>query len=205
MAYNNIPIIVVLWEHPKFSGRRVVLTEDTRDLGVYGFLRMASSIKIHAGPNYEAGTKHEVSFYELTQYDGGQLVLVGPAEYPSLVMPYNFNDVISSVNFYRGPLIPGAITPIPVVAELYENPDYGGRKLIVVQNVSNLRDYAAFEDKVSSVRVMQGPNFVAGKKAKLCRDPNGSGGCIELAPGNYPNIQTSDGFGDVCSSVYVSY
>jgi hypothetical protein len=205
MAYNNIPIIVVLWEHVGYGGRRLVLTEDTLDLGVYGFHDMASSIGIHPGPNYVAGTKHEVSFYEHSLYGGAQLILTGPAAYPNLVRPYNFNDVISSVNFNQGAPGTGTITPIPVVAELYEHVNFTGRKFIVVQNVANLHTYGAFGDIVSSVKVMQGPNFAAGKKAKLCRDVGGSGGCIELAPGDYPNLHASHGFGDVCSSVYVNY
>jgi hypothetical protein len=43
MAYNNIPVIVALWEHFGYGGRRLVLTEDSPDLGVYGFHDMASS------------------------------------------------------------------------------------------------------------------------------------------------------------------
>ncbi len=205
MAYTNIPIIVVLWEHNGFAGRRVVLTEDTPDLGVYGFHDMTSSIGIHPGPNYVAGTKYEVSFYEHSLYSGGQLILTGPGAYPSLVRPYNFNDVISSVNFSQGVPGTGTISPVPVVAELYEHKNYGGRKFVVVQNVANLHTYAAFGDLASSAKVMQGPNYAPGKKAKLCRDVGGMGGCIELAPGDYPDLHASHAFGDVCSSVYVSY
>jgi len=205
MAYNNIPIIVVLWEHAGYGGRRLVLTEDTPDLGVYAFHDMASSIGIHPGPNYVAGKKYEVSFYEHSLYHGAQLILTGPAAYPNLTRPYNFNDLISSVNLNQGAPGTGTITPIPVVAELYEHINFGGRKFIVVQNISNLHTYGAFGDLVSSVKVMQGPSFAAGKKAKLCRDLGGLGGCIELAPGDYPNIHTSHGFGDVCSSVFVNY
>jgi len=51
MAYINIPIMVVLWEHAGYGGRRLVLTQDTPDLGVYGFHDMASSIGIHPGPS----------------------------------------------------------------------------------------------------------------------------------------------------------
>ncbi len=205
MGYNNIPIIVVLWEHTGFSGRRLVLTEDTPDLGVYGFHDMASSIGIHPGPNYVPGAKYEVSFYEHSLYGGGQLVLTGPAAYPSLIRPYGFNDVISSVNLSQGAPGTGTITPIPIVAELYEHQNFAGRKFIVLQNVSNLHTYGAFGDMVSSVKVMPGPNFVAGRKVKLCRDLGGLGGSIELAPGNYPDIHGSHNFGDVCSSVYINY
>jgi hypothetical protein len=203
MAYNNIPIIVALWQHAGFRGQRLVLTEDTPSLGVYGFNDMASSIGIHPGPDYVAGTKYEVSFYEHSLYGGGQLVLVGPGAYPNLVRPYNFNDVISSVNFNKGVPDTGKITPIPVVVELYQHKDFGGRKLIVFEDISNLHTYSDFGDTVSSVKVLQGPNFSAGKKAKLCRHFGEGGGCIELDPGDYPNIHTSHGFGDVCSSVYI--
>lgn len=205
MAYNNIPIIVVLWEHTGFGGRRLALTDDTPDLGVYGFHDMASAIGIHPGPNYVAGTKHEVSFYEHSLYGGAQLVLTGPACYPSLIRPHNFNDVISSVKLNHGAPGTATITPIPVVVELYEHTNYTGRKFIVVQNIGNLHTYGAFGDIVSSAKVMQGPNFVLGKKAKLSRDVGGGGGSIELAPGNYPDLHASHGFGDVCSSVYVNY
>lgn len=205
MAYSKIPIIVVLWEHTGFAGRRLALTEDTPDLGVYGFHDMTSSIGIHPGPDYVKGTRYEVSFYEHSLYGGGQLVLVGPACYPSLIRPYNFNDVISSVNFNMGYPGTATISPIPVVVELFENTNYGGRKFIVVQNVPNLHTYGAFGDMVSSVKVMQGPNFAVGKKAKLCRDVGGGGGCIELAPGNYPDLHAAFNFGDVVSSVYVNY
>ena len=91
------------------------------------------------------------------------------------------------------------------MAELYEHANFGGRKFIVVQNVGNLHTYGAFGDIVSSIKVMQGPNFTAGKQVKLCRDVGGGGGCIELAPGDYANLHTSHNFGDVCSSVYVNY
>jgi len=204
MAYNNIPIIVMLWEHPGYQGRRVVLTEDTPDLGAYGFHDMASSITIHPGPNYAPGSRHEVSFYEHSLYGGAQLVLTGPAAYPDLARPYTFNDVISSVNFGQGHPATFQIAPISIVAELYEHANFTGRRFLVVQNVPNLHTYAAFGDVVSSVKVKQGPNFVAGKKAKLCRDVGGVGGCIELPPGDYPNLHNSHAFGDVCSSVYVT-
>jgi hypothetical protein len=204
MAYNDIPIIAVLWEHTGYGGRRIVLTEDTPDLGVYGFHDMASAIGIHPGPNYDPAAKYVVSFYQHSNYGGAQLVLT-PGAYPNLINPYNFNDMISSVNFGQG--IPSAptISPIPVVVELYEYINFGGKKFLVVQNVSNLHTYSAFGDIASSAKVRQGPNFVAGKKAKLCRDVGGIGGCIELDVGDYPNLHASHGFGDVVSSVYVNY
>ena len=204
MAYNNIPIIVVLWEHPSYGGRRIVLTEDTPDLGAYGFHDTASAIGIHPGPNYDPAAKYVVSFYQHSNYGGAQLVLT-PGAYPDLRYPYNFNDMISSVNFGQGIPMTGAISPIRVVVELYEHANYGGKRFLVVQNVPNLHTYGSFGDIVSSAKVRQGPNFVAGKKAKLCRDVGGVGGCIELDVGDYPNLNASHAFGDVVSSVYVNY
>ncbi len=204
MAYNNIEIIVVLWEHDRYQGRRVVLTEDTPDLGAYGFHDATSSIGIHPGPNYNPQKQYIVSFYEHSNYGGAQLVLT-PGAYPALAAPYNFNDKISSVNFGQGIPQTGTIAPIPVVVELYEHANFGGRKFLVVQNINNLHTYGAFGDMVSSAKVLQGPNYATGKKAKLCRDVNGAAGCIELAVGNYPNLHTSHSFGDVTSSVYINY
>jgi len=204
MAYNNIPIIVVLWEHPNYDGRRILLTEDTPDLGVYNFHDKASAIGIHPGPNYDSNAKYEVSFYQHSNYRGAQLVLT-PGAYNDLRHPYNFNDMISSVNIGRG--IPGAspISPIPVVVELYANRNFGGKKFLIVENVANIHSYGSFGDLVSSAKVLRGPNYASGKKAKLCRDVGGRGGCIELDVGDYPDLHASHSFGDVVSSVYVRY
>lgn len=202
MSYQNIPIIVVLWQHENYGGRRVILTEDTADLGVYNFHDSASAIGIHPGPDYNSSQNYQVSFYQHSNYRGGQLVLT-PGAYPTLKKPYNFENTISSVNLFRG--IPSApsIRPIRVVAELYEHANYRGKRLNILENVSNIHSYSDFGDIVSSVKVFEGPDYTSGSKARLCRDTSGRGGCIELEVGEYPNLSASHGFNDVVSSIYV--
>jgi hypothetical protein len=203
MSYKNIPIIVVLWEHDGYQGRRLVLTEDTKDLGDYGFHDMTSSIGIHPGPNYVPGTKYEISFYEHGSYGGAQLVLTGPGIYPSLRIPYNFDNVISSVKF-KGVQEAGMIPRIPIVAELYEHANFTGRKFIVIQDIANLNTYGAFGGITSSVKVMEGPDFGVSSTIKLYSGINRTGNSIELNPGMYPNLYYINNFGDACQSVYIS-
>lgn len=204
MAYQNIPIFVALWENSGYTGRRLILTEDTPNLRIYDFDNRASSIGIHPGPNYIPGKKYEVSFFDSRGYEGGKLVLTGPDGYANLDRPYHFEDVISSVKFSPDNNIYSPGTPIPVVVELYEDPNFRGRKLIVVENIENLHTYAAFGDIVSSVKVFPGPNFSEGRRVRLFSEIGGGGSSLPLSPGSYPDIQLSHNFGDICSSIYVN-
>ena len=94
------------------------------------------------------------------------------------------------------------------MVELYEHANYAGRKHIVIENVWDLNT-EGFGDVVSSVRVLQGPNYEMGVSVKLSRDavPQDEadlrGGYIELLPGDYPDIQGTHGFGDVCSAAII--
>ena len=200
MAYDNIPIIVVLWQHSNYGGRRVLLTKDTPRLSPYDFNDRTSAIGIHPGPDFDPNAHYTVGFYRDSYYRGARILLT-PGAYPSL-SPWNFNDKISSVNFDPRPDVP-AISPIPLVVELYEHSYYRGKKCMILEDVANIHDYADFGDMVSSVRVFQGPNYTTGKKAVLYRDVNYRGGKIELEVGNYSNIGTSHGFNDVLSSIKV--
>ncbi|SRR6266508_764275 len=204
MPYNNIPIIVKLSEHPEFRGRQCTLTEDTPDLGIYDFNNKTSAISIHPGPNYDPRMRYVVSFYEGPHYVRAQLVL-GPGGYNDLRHPYSFNDMISSVKFNQDVNMAYLISPIPVVAELYENANFQGRKLIIVQDLPDLHAWANFGDKVTSAKVFQGPNYAPGHQFRLFVDKNWRGGELPLDPGDYPNLGTSHGFNDKASSVKVNW
>lgn len=211
MSYSNIPIVVVLWQHSRFGGKRCPLLGNTPRLSDYGFNDLTSAIGIHPGPNYNPNVTYRVGFWEHAWYHGGRLMLAQGA-YPSMSRPYNFNDIISAVRFYSPPLKTQVylhpmnaprISPIPLVVELYQHSNYRGRRLNVVENISNIHSYADFGDIVTAVRVHKGPNYTAGKKARLYRHVNYMGGYIELGVGNYPNIGVSHGFNDVVSSVKI--
>ena len=108
--------------------------------------------------------------------------------------------MISSVKFNQGVPPAPPVTPIPVVAELYDGNNYAGKKLIVFENVDNLATYSAYDNITNSVKVFARPNYTPGDKIGLYDNFNGSGAYIDLEPGEYPNLQTSHTFGGKTSS-----
>ncbi|MCC3410165.1 MAG: hypothetical protein JGK17_32485, partial [Microcoleus sp. PH2017_10_PVI_O_A] len=159
-----------------------------------------SSLKIRPGPNYDPKANYEVSFYRDPNFISTQLVLK-PGEYGDIHNPpILFGDVISSVKFNQGVPPAPPITTIPVVAELYDGPNYGGRKLIIFEDVDNLATYSAYDNLTSSVKVFKGPNYTPGDKIRLYDTFNGSGKYIDLAPGEYPDLAKSHTFSNLTSS-----
>ena len=127
--------------------------------------------------------------------------MLTPGEYPDLNGgPIRFGDVISSVKFNQG--IPPAppVTPIPVVAELYNGLNYTSYKLIIFEDVDNLHTYSTFNKLTSSVKVFKGPNYTPGDKIRLYDSFDGSGDYIDLEPGEYPDLAKSHNFGNKTSS-----
>jgi Integrin beta chain VWA domain len=209
MEYAQIPLIVELYDHHFTKntawmgepGRRLLLTQDTPDLATsYQMADTVSSLKIRPGPNFDPNANYEVSFYRDPNYIGGQLVLK-PGEYPDTHFgPIWFGDIMSSVKFNQGVPPAPPVTPIPVVAELYSQANYGGRKLIILENVDNLATYSLYDNQTYSVKVFGGPNYTPGDKIRLYDTVNGSGKYIDLAPGEYPDLQKSHTFNYVVSS-----
>ncbi len=143
---------------------------------------------------------YEVSFYRDPNFISTQLVLK-PGEYGDIhYPPIQFGDVISSVKFNQGMPPAQPVTPIPVVAELYSAVNYGGRKLIVFEDVDNLGTYSAYDNLTSSVKVFAGPNYTPGDKIRLYDTFSGSGAYIELEPGEYPDLAKSHTFANKTSS-----
>jgi hypothetical protein len=205
-----IPLVVALWEHTRFGGRKRVLVEDTPNLTVQVFNDKTSAVGVHPGPGYVAwktshnGQEPVVGLYEHVNYGGAVLRLTVGA-YSNIHLLFNFGDVISSVRFNPPPPSAHVISPIPLVVELYADPTFTGNRLVVVEDSANIpAEFGSeFNDVTTSVRVKKGPDFSAGKIAQLYRDLNYMGGKIDLPPGDYPNIGTSHGFNDVVSSIKV--
>ena len=204
----QIPLVVALWEHAGFGGRKRVIVENTPSLVLQAFNDKVSAIGVHRGPDYDAWKnahgKQEptVGFYQHINY-GGAVLILPAGEYGNIHLLYNFGDVISSVKFNVTPPQTHPIQPIPLVVELYESVNYSGRRAVMVQDVPNIISYlgSEFNDITTSVRVKKGPNYTAGIKAELYRDVNYMGGSIQLDPGDYPNIGVSHGFNDVVSGI----
>lgn len=207
---TQIPLVIALWEHPDYGGRKRVIVEDTKDLDQTSFNDKTSAVGVHPGPDYAAwktangGKEPEVGLYEHINY-GGACLRLTVGGYRNISRLFNFNDAISSVKINPPP--PGAhqIAPISLIVEIYEHDNYKGRRLVVVENSYSITNEfgSDFNDITTSVRVRPGPNYAQGMTAKLYRDNNYQGGMVELGVGDYPNIGASHGFNDVISSIKV--
>ena len=113
----QIPLVVALWEHAGFGGRKRLLVEDTPNLILQAFNDTASAIGVHPGPDYAAwkaahgGKEPTVGFYEHVNYGGAVLILTTGA-YANIHLLFNFGDQISSVRFNPTPPGAGTISPI---------------------------------------------------------------------------------------------
>lgn len=224
MPYTSIPIVVVIWEYPNFKGKRIALAQDTPDIGVYNIplhdtedfhhnngsvTGVGCSVEIHKGPSYNSyahhhskhGSVNDISFYSGSNYSGEQIVLT-PGKYPSL-KPFNFMYNIKSVQFIRSFRTESTIGPIPVVAELYKDTQFRGAKLLVVDNISNLHSYCDFGDKISSVKVFEGPDFSDGSTLTLFQNAGYGGSHLPLEPGEYPDLRFPNSFNNIATSVKV--
>ena len=93
--YNQIPLVIELYEDKGFSGDRVYVIKDERNL--HEEINIGddiSAIKVCKGPNWGA---EKAEFFENTNFTGPSVTLeVG--EYGDLHEgPYHFGDTISSV------------------------------------------------------------------------------------------------------------
>src|SRR5262245_17714950 len=119
-----IPLVVALWEHTGYVGRKRLMVADTPDLTRYVFNDKTSAIGIHPGPDYGAwkaangGREPTVGFYEHVNYGGASLVLT-TGGYSNIHLPHGFGDVISSVRFNPPPVVAHPISPLPLIVELY--------------------------------------------------------------------------------------
>jgi hypothetical protein len=206
-----IPLVAALWEHAGFHGRKRLYVSDFSDLSQSAFNDTTSAIGIHPGPDYAAwkaangGKEPVVSFYEHINF-GGAVLTLQAGSYANIHSLYNFGDKITSLRFNPPIQLPGTIAPIPLYIEIFQDINFQGRRMFIVENSTNIiQDFGSeFNDVASSIKVFRGPNYVQGNIAQLYRDINFLGGKIDLGPGDYPNIAVAPfGFNDVVSSVKV--
>lgn len=50
MSYSDIPLVVALWEHANFHGRKRLLVADTPSLVNQVFNDKTSAVGVHRGP-----------------------------------------------------------------------------------------------------------------------------------------------------------
>ena len=206
-----IPLVAALWEDINFQGRKRVFVSDAPNLILKAFHATISSIEVHPGPDYiqwkktNGGTEPSISFFQDINF-GGESITLTVREYPDIHDAFDFGDLISSVKFNSLPQRPNAISPISLVVELFNNKNYSGSTIVIVEDSSDIpTDFLSeFNYVVRSVIVTPGPYYTAGDKAQLFRDINWGGGHIDLYPGSYPDIQASHGFYDIARAIKIN-
>jgi Beta/Gamma crystallin len=167
---------LTLYEHDNFGGRQYDVRGAVEDLGNTGFNDTASSARVRRGTWQVCDDA----------YFRGRCVTLQPGEYPSLGS-FGLNDKISSareLGGYGAPPSQGGNWGGGARAVLYENPGFGGRSLVIDNNV--VRDLAntGFNDRASSLRIEQGYWM-------FCSDANFEGQCQTFGPGEYPELPRS--------------
>ena len=88
-----------------------------------------------------------------------------------------------------------------LIAKVYQHANYGGEYRYIHNDVSSFGNVLGFNDKVSSIKIYRGNNYVDGDKIRFYQHADFSGGYLDLGPGAYPNIHVQPfSFGDKISS-----
>ncbi|HOW83379.1 MAG TPA: beta/gamma crystallin-related protein [Spirochaetota bacterium] len=94
---------------------------------------------------------------------------------------------------------------IPLVLELYEKENFGGKKIVIAVDTPDLENYC-FNDKANSLKVFAGPSYAGGMKVQVYSGKDYKGGYIELsAQEEVKNLEQDRGFGSTISSVKFPY
>ncbi len=205
-------LIVEVFRNPNYGGKKVTIVDSTTDTATIGCHDMISSIKVYRGPGFDAAPNFKAIFYDQTNFVGRKMAL-NPGFYPNIhAIPYNFGDMISSIQF--GPA-QDATGPdygaVPLIVELYADANFRGPKGVVLKDVSRTRDIG-LDNTVSSIRVIRGPNFpTTGCRAIFFEQPNFEGANFSLTLGRLEfekaiadlNMHPQR-FGDIISSVKIA-
>lgn len=213
---NMIYLVAEVFEHPQFNGFTPGISglvyEPVKFTGDIGFQDNISSIRLYRGPAYASIPNYKMVCYEHVNFQGRRLVL-SPGMYGHLDMVSygSFGDRISSIDFKPLPVTSGPdYGTIPLVVEVYRNPNFGGRKVTVLRDVAHTGEIA-MHDVISSIKVRRGPDFPPkGCKVLFFEHVNfeGQAMSVELKPTEFykelPNLHTQPRFfGDIISSIKI--
>jgi regulation of enolase protein 1 (concanavalin A-like superfamily) len=204
-------LIVEVFEHPYFGGKRGIVWQPVRYTGNIGFQRNISSIRVFKGPNFARNADFKALFYEHIDFQGKRLAL-GPGFYPNIHdIAYDFGDRITSINF--GPALdaPGPDWgTIPLIVEVYRDVDFKGTKCTVLRDIDHTGKLG-IHDQISSVRIIKGPDCPpTGSRVIFFEHVNFEGARlpIEILPRDVikeiPNLHAlPQSFGDMISSIKI--
>lgn len=202
-------LILEAFEHTYYRGKKVTIIDDienTEDVGAHDSI---SAAKIYRGPGFTAAPNYKVIFYEHINFKGRKLVL-SPGFYPSIHdIPYNFGDIMSSIEFTpRAHPTPPEYGFIPLTIEAYRDLEFHGPRATIMRDVSDVKDIG-MDNAISSLRIRRGPNFpYSGCQVILYEEPNYRGEKFAISLNTrefqkeFRNLR-SQGFGDVISSIKI--
>ena len=204
-------LIVEVFRDPNYSGKKVTIVDSTNDTANIGCNDMISSIRVYKGPGFDSSPSFKAIFYEHPNYTGRSMALA-PGFYPNIHrIPYNFGDMISSMQFAPALEANGPdYGTVPLIVELYRDISFRGTKGIVLKDVSHTRSIG-LDNVISSIKVLRGPNFPpTGCKAVFFEQPNFEGASFSLSldrlefEKSITDLHTHpQRFGDIISSVKI--
>lgn len=207
----NPRLVVEVFRDKYFQGTKATIIQPVESLQAIGMEGTISSLRVYHGPGAAASPNQRAIFYEFPQYQGRRLVLP-PGYYPDIhAIPYNFGDIIASVNFSPSvPLTAPRYGWVPLVVEVYNDLNYRGRMATILRDVSYFGEIG-MNDSVSSVRVLRGPNFpYTGAKVVFFQHPDYEGAQLEIPLGGrdfaveIPNLHDHpQRFGAIISSAKI--
>ena len=190
----EIPLVVALWEDPRYRGRKRVIVRDEPNLGP-GWARdgrcqpgldfddRASAVGVHPGPDYEAwkarhgGAEPQAFLWTEPGYRGRRIALEAGGY--STLATLGIDDAVSSVQLgwnaldVVGPDRPvHHVTNLPVVLRLHTAPRERAARCAEPDDVITLiqsSSYLAwdqgrrFDDSISWIEVLKGPDYDPGK------------------------------------------
>lgn len=208
----TIPRLVVqIFEHVNFGGRYAWVIGPIRDLREIGFENIISSCIVYKGPGYHQSPNYKVIFHEHPNFRGRKLIL-GPGYYPNFHdVTYNFPDRASSISFGDSLTSDGPVFgTIPLIVEVFSEPNFQGRRALVLRDISFTRDIG-MQDNIQSVRIFKGPDFPPGGARVIFYehiDFEGAQLVIEMKPSDFrkeiPNLSLlPQSFGNIISSIKI--
>lgn len=90
-----------------------------------------------------------------------------------------------------------------LTAEVFVHAGFGEPRSNINHDILNLGvdPGITFHDSLTNVRVIQGPDYVAGDVVEICEHVDYQGRCIKLGPGNYDIGSAPYFFNDIASSI----
>ncbi len=193
-----------IYKNSGYQGTYRWLRRDIGDFQQIGFNDKVSSIIIYKGNHYQEGDY--IRFHQNVGYGGGYLDLE-PGYYPNIhVQPFSFGDKISSASFNPN-VATGSSKIVRLWIRIYQNINYGGQFRDILGNERKLSNLG-FNDKVSSLKVYAGEDYLAGWVGDFYQHANYSGGMLQpggFGPGTrIPKLSVAPySFNDVISSVKI--